>query len=179
MSAGAHKRIGILISGRGSNMQVLSEACRLGRLPASVGVVISNRHDAEGLHVAAQADVPNLTLDHREYANREDYDAALVRQLERHAVDIVLLAGFMRILTPVFIDAYRGRLLNIHPSLLPRYQGLNTHQRALDAGDTEAGTTVHFVTEELDGGPPVLQASLPIAAGDDAGRTLVPMRGQA
>jgi phosphoribosylglycinamide formyltransferase-1 len=162
-------RIAILISGRGSNMQVLIDACQAGRLDATVAVVVSNRSDADGLRVAAGAGIATRVLDHRAFAEREAFDLAMLETLKEQSVDIVLLAGFMRIFSPLFTRAYRGRLLNIHPSLLPRYPGLNTHQRALDAGDSEAGTTVHFVTEELDGGPPVLQARVPIEDGDDAG----------
>ncbi len=156
MSAG-EKRIGILISGRGSNMQVLIDACLAGQLDATVVVVISNRNEAGGLGVATRSGIETLTLDHRAFPSREAFDQAMVEALEEHAVDIVLLAGFMRIFSPVFTCAYRGRLLNIHPSLLPLYPGLHTHQRALDAGDRETGATVHFVTEDLDGGPPGLR----------------------
>ena len=107
-------------------------------------------------------------MDHRHYNSREAFDRALLERLNGHQIDLVILAGFMRILTPIFIEPFAGRLLNIHPSLLPKYPGLNTHQRALDAGDTEAGVTVHFVTPELDGGPPILQARIPVAANDTA-----------
>ncbi len=167
MSAGG-TRIAILISGRGSNMQVLIDACQTGRLDATVAIVVSNRSAAEGLRAAAHAGIGTRALDHRAFPDREAFDQALVETLIDHSVDIVLLAGFMRIFSPVFTRAYRGRLLNIHPSLLPRYPGLYTHQRALDAGDSETGATVHFVTEELDGGPPVLQARVPIHNGDNA-----------
>ena len=167
MSA-ADTRLAILISGRGSNMRVLIDACLTGRLDATVAVVVSNRNDAEGLGIATRSGIATQTLDHRTFPNREAFDQAMVETLEECSVDIVLLAGFMRILSPVFTRAYRGRLLNIHPSLLPLYPGLHTHQRALDAGDSETGATVHFVTEDLDGGPPVLQARVPINAGDNA-----------
>lgn len=164
----ARPRIAILISGRGSNMQAFIEACAAGHLAADITLVLSNNPDAAGLQRAAEAGIATAVVNHRDYASREEFDAALVRQLEEAATDLVILAGFMRILTSVFISAFQGRLLNIHPSLLPKYPGLNTHQRAIDAGDSEAGVTVHFVTEELDGGPPIIQARVPVEAGDTA-----------
>ena len=159
-------RLAILISGRGSNMQAFIDACARGELDAQISVVISNNPDAAGLQRAAEAGIATCAIDHRSYPSREAFDQALVEQLNRSQVDLVILAGFMRILTPVFIAPFAGRLLNIHPSLLPKYPGLHTHQRALDAGDSEAGVTVHFVTQELDGGPPIIQARVPIIAGD-------------
>jgi len=161
-------RLAILISGRGSNLQAFIEACASGELDAQIGVVISNNPDAAGLQRAAQAGIATCCVDHRAFPSREAFDQTLVEQLEARAVDLVILAGFMRILTPVFIKPFAGRLLNIHPSLLPKYPGLHTHQRALDAGDSEAGVTVHFVTPELDGGPPIVQARVPIVTGDTA-----------
>lgn len=161
-------RLAILISGRGSNLQAFIDACSAGDLAAHISLVISNNPDAAGLQRAQQAAIETLCIDHRDYASREAFDAALLHQLREHAIDLVVLAGFMRILTPVLIEPFLGRLLNIHPSLLPKYPGLRTHQRALDAHDEEAGATVHFVTPELDGGPPVLQASAPILPGDTA-----------
>ena len=158
----------VLISGSGSNLQAFIDASQSGELTGNLAVVVSNRADAYGLQRAADAGIPTLVVDHREYPDRESFDQALVDALAPYSAELVILAGFMRILTPVFLSAYRGRLLNIHPSLLPKYPGLNTHQRALDAGDSEAGATVHFVTEELDGGAPILQASVPILAGDDS-----------
>jgi phosphoribosylglycinamide formyltransferase-1 len=160
--------LAILISGRGSNMQAFIEACARGELDATVNVVISNNPDAAGLQRAEQAGITTCCVNHRDYESREAFDQALVDCLDGFRVDLVILAGFMRILTPVFIAPFAGRLLNIHPSLLPKYPGLNTHQRALDAGDEEAGVTVHFVTPELDGGPPVLQARVPVLPGDTA-----------
>lgn len=168
MSAAARPRLAILISGRGSNLQAFINACASGDLAADIGVVLSNKPDAAGLARATEANLPTACIDHREFPDRESFDQAMVDELATHCIDLVILAGFMRILTPVFIDAFEGRLLNIHPSLLPKYPGLNTHQRALDAGDTEAGVTVHFVTQELDGGPPVLQAKVAITATDTA-----------
>lgn len=161
-------RLAVLISGRGSNMQAFIAACETGALDADVAVVLSNRRDAAGLEIAEAAGIPTVALDHRAYASREDFDAAMVEALQPFRPGLVILAGFMRILTPVFITPFYGKLLNIHPSLLPKYPGLNTHQRALDAGDREAGVTVHYVTPELDGGPPILQARVPIEAGDTA-----------
>lgn len=160
--------LAILISGRGSNMQTFVDACATGALNARVEVVISNNPDAPGLAAAAAAGIATRAINHRDYASREAFDRALLAELANFEVDLVILAGFMRILTPAFIDTYTGRLFNIHPSLLPKYPGLNTHQRALDAGDREAGATVHFVTAELDGGPPVLQAVVPVTNKDTA-----------
>lgn len=168
MSSVERGRIAILISGRGSNMGAFLEACQQGRLAADICLVASNRPDAAGLARAATAGIPTACVDHRDYPDREAFDAALVRCVQQRRPDLVILAGFMRILTPVFITPFSGRLLNIHPSLLPKYPGLHTHQRAIDAGDSEAGATVHFVTPELDGGPPVLQARLPMLPGDTA-----------
>ncbi|MEH6569198.1 MAG: phosphoribosylglycinamide formyltransferase [Halioglobus sp.] len=158
----------MLISGRGSNMQAFIDAIKNAELAAEIAIVVSNNPQAAGLDAAAQAGIDTACINHRDYPDRESFDQALVERLHSHAIDLVILAGFMRILTPVFIDAFQGSLLNIHPSLLPKYPGLNTHQRALDAGDKEAGVTVHFVTSELDGGPPILQAALPIERGDTA-----------
>ncbi len=149
-------------------MQAFIEACESGALDADIGLVIGNNPGAAGLDSAAAAGIETACVDHREFDTREAFDAALVQRLQARDVDLVILAGFMRILTPVFIEPFFGRLFNIHPSLLPKYPGLNTHQRALDAGDEVAGVTVHFVTPELDGGPPVLQAQVPVHPDDDA-----------
>lgn len=159
-------RLGILASGDGSNMQAIADACTSGRIPARVAVVCSNRPGAGVLRRARASGIAEAVVDHRAYRDREDVDRALLAALAPHAPDLVILAGFMRILTPVFITPFRGRLLNIHPSLLPKYRGLHTHARALEAGDREHGATVHFVTEELDGGPAVLQARVPIRETD-------------
>lgn len=161
-------KLAILVSGRGSNMQVFIEACERGDLNASIILVMSNNPGAPGLSRAADAGIATTCIDHRDYDSREAFDAAMVSELKRHDPDLVILAGFMRILTPVFIEPFAGKLLNIHPSLLPKYRGLHTHQRALDAGDAEAGVTVHFVTAELDGGPPIIQARVPVEDGDTA-----------
>ncbi len=151
----------ILISGRGSNMRALVEA----GLP--VRAVISNRGDAEGLAIAAARGIETAVVEHRRHATREQFDAALAAQIDRFAPRLVALAGFMRIFSPAFVERYRGRLLNIHPSLLPAFPGLHTHRRALAAGVKVHGCTVHFVTEELDHGPIVAQAAVPVRAGDD------------
>ncbi len=159
-------KLAVLISGSGSNLQAFVDASQAGRLKAKIALVVSNKADAYGLVRAAEAGIATAAIDHTAYANREDFDQALVDTLRPHGVDLVILAGFMRILTPVFITAFSGRLLNIHPSLLPKYPGLHTHQRAIEAGDKQAGATVHFVTEQLDGGPPILQAQVPVLEGD-------------
>ena len=156
----------VLISGSGSNLQALIDACSYPDYPAQIVAVISNRPGAFGLNRAQQHGIPTAVLDHRPFATREAFDAELQRVIDCYAPDLVVLAGFMRILTPTLVSHYLGRMLNIHPSLLPLYPGLHTHQRALEAGDSEHGATVHFVTPELDGGPPVVHASVPIEAGD-------------
>lgn len=159
-------RVVVLISGSGSNLQALIDSIRDDQVPASLCAVISNRADAYGLQRAADAGIATRVLDHKAYAGREAFDAALIEAIDSWQPDLVVLAGFMRILTSAFVQHYQGRLLNIHPSLLPRHKGLNTHQRALEAGDHEHGCSVHFVSEELDGGPVVVQAVLPVSAND-------------
>jgi phosphoribosylglycinamide formyltransferase-1 len=154
----------ILISGRGSNMDALLDA----GLPGECVGVISNRPEAAGLAVAALRGVATYTLDHRSFANRETFDAALADRIDGLQPDLVLLAGFMRILTPGFVERFAGRLLNIHPSLLPTFPGVRTHEQALAAGVRVHGCTVHFVTSALDGGPIIAQAAVPVLAGDDA-----------
>jgi phosphoribosylglycinamide formyltransferase-1 len=168
VTGGQPARLAILISGRGSNRQAFIDACASGELPATVVLVISNNPDAAGLRRAAEAGIATACIDHREFPDRESFDRALVAEVEARKPDLVILAGFMRILTSVFITPFAGRLLNIHPSLLPKYRGLHTHQRALDAGDSHAGATVHYVTAELDGGPSIIQAREPILPGDTA-----------
>ncbi len=162
------KSIVVLISGSGSNLQAILDAVASGFIAGRVAAVISNKAGVYGLERAQHAGVPALVLDHKSFSDRQSYDVALMAKIDEFAPDLVVLAGFMRILTADFVAHYQGRLLNIHPSLLPKYQGLNTHQRAIDAGDKEHGCSVHFVTAELDGGPVVLQAKVPIFAGDDA-----------
>ena len=167
MSA-SRQRLVVLISGRGSNMVSLHQACRDHTIDGEIVAVISNRGDAGGLALAAEEGIATEVVDHKAFDSREAFDARLLEVVDSYRPDLVILAGFMRILTPVFVRPLTGRLVNIHPSLLPRYPGLNTHQRALDAGDTEAGATVHFVTEELDGGPAIVQVRVPVLDSDSA-----------
>ncbi|MDH4872983.1 phosphoribosylglycinamide formyltransferase [Pseudomonas sp. BN515] len=156
----------VLISGSGSNLQALIDSITGDDHPARISAVISNRADAFGLERARKAGIDTRVLDHKAYADREAFDAALIEVIDAYKPQLVVLAGFMRILTPGFVRHYQGRLLNIHPSLLPKYKGLHTHQRALEAGDSEHGCSVHFVTEELDGGPLVVQALIPVESDD-------------
>lgn len=161
------KRIVMLVSGRGSNMQAIHQACVQQGWPAQVVAVISNQPGAGGLAYAAEQGIAAQTVDHQAYVSREAFDAALAAAIDAHQPDLVVLAGFMRILTEGFVRRYEGRMLNIHPSLLPAFPGLHTHRRALEAGCQVAGATVHFVTPELDHGPIVLQAAVPVRPGDD------------
>ena len=156
----------VLISGSGSNLQALIDSIAREGVPARIAAVISNRADAYGLVRAQNAGIATRVLDHKQFDGREAFDAALVEAIDGFDPQLVVLAGFMRILTGGFVRHYEGRLLNIHPSLLPKYKGLHTHQRALEAGDAEHGCSVHFVTEELDGGPLVVQAVVPVESGD-------------
>lgn len=161
-------RIVVLISGGGTNLQAIIDACKQENYGGDIVAVVSNKADAYGLTRAQDADIATAVLSHKDFSSREDYDNTLITEINRYQPDLVVLAGFMRILTPKFVQTYQGRLINIHPSLLPKYQGLNTHQRAIDAGDTEHGVSVHFVTEELDGGPVILQAKVPVFPEDSA-----------
>jgi phosphoribosylglycinamide formyltransferase 1 len=161
------KRIVILISGRGSNMRSIVEACESETWPAQVVAVISNRSDAAGLAFASQHGIVAMVVDHKTFATREAFDAALAQAVDTHAPDLVVLAGFMRILGADCVRRYEGRMLNIHPSLLPAFPGLHTHRRAIEAGCKVAGATVHFVTAQLDHGPIVLQAAVPVLPSDD------------
>ena len=160
----------VLVSGRGSNLQALLDARDRGELPIDIRAVISNRPDAPALSRAAAAGIATATVDDRDHPDRQSFDRALMSAIDRHRPDLVLLAGFMRVLGDELVDHYRGRMLNIHPSLLPAFRGLDTHRRALEAGAREHGATVHFVTAELDGGPAVLQARVPVRADDDPDR---------
>ncbi len=160
-------RIVVLISGSGTNLQAIIDSVISGDIDADISAVISNRPDVRGLQRASQHGIATHTLNHQEYDSREAFDVAMMRQIDDYQPDLVVLAGFMRILTPDFVRRYQGRMLNIHPSLLPEYRGLHTHQRVLEAGDDIHGVTVHFVTEELDGGPLILQAVVPVLSGDD------------
>ncbi|SEK96621.1 phosphoribosylglycinamide formyltransferase [Pacificibacter marinus] len=165
------KNVAILISGSGSNMVTLAQSMR-GDHPARPCVVLSNRPDAGGLAKAQALGIPTVVVDHKEFkGDRAAFDAAVIAALDPYAPDVVALAGFMRILTPEFITHYAGKMLNIHPSLLPKYKGLHTHQRAIEAGDAQAGCSVHEVTAELDGGPILAQERVDIAP-DDTAETL-------
>ena len=162
------RALGVLISGRGSNLKAIIDAIAQQRLDASIAIVISNQADAPGLDHAIKANIETLILSHKNYPTREDYDRALVGELRERDVALVCLAGFMRLLSPAFIDAYPDRILNIHPSLLPKYPGLHPQKQALDDGATESGATVHFVNKELDAGPSVMHRPVPILPGDTA-----------
>ena len=168
MAEAPRTRAAVLISGSGTNLQAFIDRVESGELDIEICVVLSNRPGVAGLDRARKARIPVEVTKHGDYADRESFDHALVETLEKYRPDVILLAGFMRILTRVFIERYAGRIFNIHPSLLPKYPGLDTHQRAIDAGDEFAGSTVHFATEELDGGPPVIQGRVPVQAGDTA-----------
>ncbi len=157
----------VLISGTGSNLRAIAEQVDDGALPVEIRAVLSDRADAPGLAWAAGAGLPTVALSPRGFPDRASYDRALAAEVERFQPGLVVLAGFMRILGDPFVDRFAGRLLNIHPSLLPKYRGLHTHRRALEAGEREHGASVHFVTRELDGGPVVLQARVPVRDGDD------------
>ena len=158
----------ILISGSGTNLQAFIDRVAEGALALEIAVVFSNRPDAFGLDRARRAGIPTAVIEHGAFRDRESFDRAVAAELDRYTPELIVLAGFMRILSPWFVAHYRGRILNIHPALLPKYPGLNTHQRALDAGDEWHGSTVHFVTEELDGGPRILQGRLRIFPGETA-----------
>ncbi|MBS1170270.1 MAG: purN [Burkholderiaceae bacterium] len=160
------KNIVILISGRGSNMEAIVRAAQVGKWPARVAAIISNRADAAGLAFASANGIATAVVPSKDYPSRDAFDVALQAEIDRYAPDLVVLAGFMRILTESFVRHYEGRMLNIHPSLLPSFKGLHTHQQALDAGVKLHGATVHFVTAELDHGPIVAQAAVPVEEGD-------------
>jgi phosphoribosylglycinamide formyltransferase-1 len=160
------KKLVILISGRGSNMEAIVRACSDEGWPAQLAAVIANRPDAAGLAFAASHGIATVVVDHREFPERASFDAALAREIDGFAPDLVVLAGFMRVLTAGFVDRYAGRMLNVHPSLLPSFPGLKTHQQALDAGVRLHGASVHFVTSQLDHGPIVAQAAVPVETGD-------------
>lgn len=161
-------RIVVLISGSGTNLQAIIDASKVIDYPGTIVGVVSNKSDAYGLKRAELANITAVALSHKDFDSRENYDQALISEIDKLAPDIIVLAGFMRILSPAFVQYYQGKLVNIHPSLLPKYQGLNTHQRAIDAGDKVHGVSVHFVTEELDGGPVILQAKVPVFEGDSS-----------
>ena len=165
---GSRVSAAVLISGGGTNLQSFIDKTQSGELDLDLSVVLSNKPAAGGLERAKQAGIAVECVEHGDYPDREHFDAALNDTLNRYAPDLVILAGFMRILTPVFIDQFAGRIFNIHPSLLPKYPGLDTHQRAIDAGDEWAGSTVHFATEQLDGGPRIIQGRVPVQPDDTA-----------
>jgi phosphoribosylglycinamide formyltransferase 1 len=162
------RKLGVLISGRGSNLAALIEACRTPDYPAEIAMVISNRPGAPGLQFAQSTGIPAQVIDHKHFASRGDFDTALDQALRAAGVDLVCNAGFMRLLTRDFAEAWRDRQLNIHPSLLPAFRGLDTHQRAIAAGVRITGCTVHFVRAEMDAGPIIAQAAVPVLSGDDA-----------
>jgi phosphoribosylglycinamide formyltransferase-1 len=161
-------RLVILISGRGSNMRSIIEAINHQQLDARVAAVISNRPDAAGLEYASSQSIPTKIVDHKAFEDRESFDRALAQQIDEFNPDYVILAGFMRILTAEFVEHYQNKLINIHPSLLPKFKGLDTHQRAIDAGEKEHGASVHFVTAELDDGPVIMQAKVQVMPDDSA-----------
>ena len=165
----SNRRLGVLISGRGSNLQALIDAIASGRLDASIAIVISNRKDAMGLERARAAGIESMVLSHRDFASRDDYDRALARELRGRDVGLVCLAGFMRLIGAELIEAFPRRILNIHPSLLPAFPGLEAQRQAIEHGVKVSGVTVHLVTAELDGGPIVIQRAVPVMPGDTAG----------
>jgi phosphoribosylglycinamide formyltransferase-1 len=171
VSAPAPLRVGILISGRGSNMEAVARACRDKRINATISVVIADRDGAGGLAVAKELGIATAVVSWKAFTDRAAAESALAKQIDAHGAEIIVLAGFMRVLSPEFAERYEGRLINIHPALLPKYRGLHTHSRALEAGDTEHGASVHFATAELDGGPVVLQSRVPVLP-DDSENTL-------
>jgi len=160
------KKIAVLVSGNGSNLQAILDACQQGQINGSVAAVFSNKADAWGLERARMAGIPAHAIEAAQFSDREAFDRQLMLEIDAYGADLVVLAGYMRILSPAFVAHYHQRLLNIHPSLLPKYPGLHTHRKAIENGDNEHGTSVHFVTDELDGGPVILQATVPIFAGD-------------
>ena len=164
----ARLKVAVLISGRGSNLEALIAACATPGFPAEIALVISNREDAGGLAHATKANIATLVIPHKAYPSRETFDAALTNAIEKTGSELVCLAGFMRLLTPGFVARWRDRLINIHPSLLPSFPGLDTHQRVLDAGKSFTGCTVHYVRAEMDSGPIIVQAAVPVLAGDTA-----------
>lgn len=169
--SGPTKRIAVLISGRGSNMKALIEASEAADFPAEIALVASNNPAAPGLDAAKDAGIDTVAINHKDFATREAFDQALVDALDASGIELVCLAGFMRIFSPVFVKAWQGRTINIHPALLPSFKGLNTHRQALEAGVTIHGCSVHFVTEELDAGPVIIQAAVPVFP-DDTEATL-------
>ena len=166
----ARLKVGVLISGRGSNLQALIDACAAPDFPAEIALVLSNRADAGGLERAREAAIPTAVVSHRDFAERPLFDAAIDKVLKEAGVELVCLAGFMRVLGDAFVESWRDRLINIHPSLLPSFPGLHTHERALETGVRFTGCTVHYVRAAVDDGPVIVQAAVPVLPGDDADR---------
>lgn len=161
------KKIVVLVSGSGSNLQAIIDACAAKQIAGQIVAVISNKPDVYALERAENSGIPAHVINHQDYLSREEFDQQVAEKIDHYQPDLIVLAGYMRILTADFVKRYLGKMLNIHPSLLPKYPGLHTHKRAIEAGDKEHGTTVHFVTEELDGGPVILQAKVPIFSDDE------------
>ncbi len=159
-------KLAIFISGRGSNMRSIMKACEDENFPAKIELVLSNRPDAKGLDFAKKNNVPTEIVDHKRYNTRKDFEDEILKRLNKYDIDLIVLAGFMRILTPNFVEKYPDKIINIHPSLLPDYKGLNTHERAIEDGKKHAGCTVHFVVPDLDSGPIILQKRVPILEND-------------
>ena len=168
MSTSVSNKIGVLVSGGGTNLQSIIDHIHFGSVNAQIECVISNVSGVYALTRADKANIPHHVIPHKDYANRTEFESALIEVLDKHNVDTIVLAGFMRVLETTFISHYPGRILNIHPSLLPKYSGLHTHQRVLESGDSSHGCSVHFATTELDGGPVILQASVPVLENDSA-----------
>ncbi len=156
----------VLLSGSGSNLQAIIDRISEDRLNARIMAVISNKADAYGLQWAQQAGIPTEVIEHHQFDSRESFDTQLIKTIDKYQPELIVLAGFMRILTDEFVNHYYGKMINIHPSLLPKYRGLHTHRRALEAGDNEHGLSIHFVSSKLDGGPVILQKTVPVMAGD-------------
>jgi len=167
MAVANKARLVVLASGNGSNFQAIIDACESARLDAEMVLLVVNRPDAYALERAQKHGIPSSLIDHKDYPDRESFDAALAKTIDEARPDWIIMAGFMRILTDGFVERFRGRLINIHPSLLPKYPGMNTHARALEAGDLKHGATVHFVTPTVDAGPPIVQGRLEILDNDD------------
>lgn len=159
-------KLAVLVSGRGSNLQSIIDACENPEFPAEISLVISNKPDAYALTRAEKAGISIVVIDHKKFANKEEFETALQETLQAQQIDLVCLAGFMRVLTAPFVNHWQNRIINIHPSLLPKFKGLQTHERALTAGEAESGCTVHFVTPGMDEGPIIIQKSVPIEPGD-------------
>jgi phosphoribosylglycinamide formyltransferase 1 len=159
-------RLAVLISGRGSNMQAIARACHSGAIHAEIAVVVADREDAAGIAIARELGLQTAVVPWKAFPDRAAFERALAEVLETHRAEVVILAGFMRVLSPEFAEAFAGRLINIHPALLPKYRGLDTHRRCLEAGDAEHGASVHFATAELDGGPVILQSRIPVRPGE-------------